>query len=95
MEAGRNKRTSNKESSRAAGEARETGLTVIGRGLVGAGESQAPSRMRRRILRHRFGGWGLVWFGGSFDRCKARQDGTSREPFQYQPTPGGGGLGRG
>lgn len=64
MEARKNKRTSNRRVSRAAGVATEPGLIAIGRGLVRAGEGQAPSREQRKILlRASFGGWGFVLGG--------------------------------
>ena len=61
LEAGRNRRTSNREASRAAGAARKPGLIAIGRGLVRARESQTPIRERCRIVRRRFG-FGVLFF---------------------------------
>ena len=61
MQAGRDRRTSNKKASRAAGAAREPELIAIGRGLVRVGERETPIRERRRIVRHRFG-FGALFF---------------------------------
>ena len=75
-EAGRNGRTSDKEPSRAAGAAREPELTIIGRGLVRAGERQTPIRERRRIIRHRFG-FGAWFFSHPTSRIYSTADGQT------------------
>ena len=96
-EAGRNRRILSMEAGRAAGSAREPELMAIARGLIRAGESQPPIREMCRIVRHLCGVWGFIrgfWVlggGTSSDRLKVMQDGTSRQPSQYQPIPRGGG----
>ena len=65
----RDRRTSNKKTSRAAGAAREPELIAIGRGLVRVGERETPIRERRRIVRHRFGFGALFLFCFCFVFC--------------------------
>ena len=76
MEAGSDRRTSNKKASRTVGAAREPELIAIGRGLVRAGERQTPIRERRRIIRHRFG-FGAWFFSHPTSRIYSTADGQT------------------